>query len=257
MKNFLSFVVLLIGMISVQLVNAQSVTIDPVPNPPTICAGQGTIVSLTANTTGEIAIGYAWSDSGSTQAINVSPLVTTIYTITVTFLGGLTATDNETVTVLPAPPQATITPAGPTTVCIGNTVQLDASAADTWQWYLNGNPITGATSQTYIASVSGDYTVTGTIGNCSVPISAATTVSIIPLPVANVTPPGPIDLCYGITVTLTADPVSGATYQWQYSVNGNPPWSDIVGETNQTYDAGTTGRNRVAVTVGGCVNYSN
>jgi hypothetical protein len=258
MKKIFMFVVLLVNILAPQLVSAQfSATIATVPNPATICAGQGTNVSLTATGTGGPVIGYAWSNGGNTQAINVSPGATTTYTVTITFLGGATANANQAVTVIAAPSQATITPAGPTTVCTGNTVQLDASIADTWQWYLSGGPIPGATSQTYIAGASGDYTVMGTIGNCTTPMSNPTTVSIIPLPTANVTPAGPLTTCYGTPITLTADFVPSATYQWQYSINGNPPWSNVLGETNQTYNATVTGWNRVAVSVGACTNYSN
>lgn len=257
MKKFFMFVVLLVSILAPQLVSAQTATIATVPNPAIICAGQGTVVSLTATGSGGLVIGYAWSNGGNTQAINVSPGATTTYTVTVTFLGGATANANQAVTVVAAPSQATITPTGPTTVCTGNTVQLDASIADSWQWYVNGGPIPGATSQSYIANASGNYTVMGTIGNCTTPMSNPTTVNIIPLPTANVTPAGPLTTCYGTPIVLTADPVPGATYQWQYSINGMPPWSNILGETNQTYNATVSGFNRIAVTIGACVNYSN
>lgn len=257
MKKIVYFVVLLVSILAVQLVSAQTATIATVPNPATICAGQGTNVSLTATDSGGIVIGYAWSNGGVTQAINVSPLATTTYTVTITFMGGLTANASQAVTVNPAPAQATITPVGPTTVCTGNTVQLDASAGDSWAWFLNGSPISGATSQTYFASVSGDYTVLVTIGNCNAPMSAITTVSVIPLPTANVTPNSAQGTCFGTTILLTADPVTGASYQWWYSPTGlSGSWSVIVGETNQTYNAGTTGRNGVQVTIGGCTNRS-
>jgi len=257
MKKIVYLIVLMISMISTQLVTAQSVTITSNPNPADICAGQGTIVSLTANPVGGPVIGYAWSNGGNTQAINVSPLATTTYTVTVTFLGGVTANASQTVNVFPAPAQATITPVGPTTVCTGNTVQLDANLMATWQWYFNGNIIPGATSQTYFAAATGDYTVLGTNGNCNVPMSAITTINIIPLPTANVTPAGPLTACFGNSITLTADPVIGASYQWWYSPTGlSGSWSLIMGATGQTYDANTTGYNGVQVTVGGCTNRS-
>lgn len=257
MKKIILFVVLLASMLVAQLVNAQSVTITTNPSPAVICAGQGTVVSLTANGTGNVVIAYAWSNNSTNQSINVSPAGTTTYTVTVTFMGGATASASATVTVLPAPAQATITPAGPTTICTGNTVQLNASAMDTYQWFHNGNIIPGATNQTYFASTSGDYTVIGTIGNCNVPMSAITTVNIIPLPTANITPTGPLTTCYGTTITLTADPVTGANYQWWYSPTGlSGSWSIIMGATNQTYNASTSGYYGVQVTVGACTNRS-
>lgn len=248
-------IALLIGMTAWQTVTAQSVTVTPATAD--ICAGSGTNVTLLATPTGGMLPTYAWSPGGNTtQSINVSPAVTTVYTVTVTFFGGTTAVNTATVTVIPQPPQATITPVLPTTVCTGSTVQLNASAGDAWQWYLNGSPISGATTQTHIANVSGDYTVLVTVGTCNAPMSAITNVSIIPLPIANVTPNNPQNTCFGGSILLTADPVMGAAYQWQYSPDGYAPWSTIVGATNQTYNATISGWNRVQVTVGGCVNYS-
>jgi hypothetical protein len=52
--------------------------------------------------------------------------------------------------VLPAPPVPTIMQAGN---------QLTSSSATNNQWYLNGNPIPGATGQVYFATGPGSYTV--------------------------------------------------------------------------------------------------
>lgn len=53
-------------------------------------------------------------------------------------------------TVNPSPDKPTITVDGYT---------LTATAASSYQWYLDGDPINGATDQTYSATASGDYTV--------------------------------------------------------------------------------------------------
>src|SRR5436190_2808264 len=85
-----------------------------------------------------------------------------------------------TVTVNPAPPTPTITPGGPTTFNQGGNVTLTSSSATGNQWYLDGNPIGGATSNTYVATVGGDYTVIVTTTGCSSAPSAATKVTVIP-----------------------------------------------------------------------------
>jgi hypothetical protein len=244
----------MIQILSTQLANGQ--TVDITPATATICAGSGTSTTLQANPAGGIVISYLWSNNSTSSTIDVSPLTTTTYTVTATFVGGTTSNASATITVIPQPAQATITPVGPTTVCTGTNVQLDASAGDSWQWYLNGSSVSGATSQTYFAPAGGDYTVLVTVGSCNAPMSTSTTATIIAPPVANVSPSGPLDVCYGNSITLTADPVSGATYQWQYSPNGFAPWADIAGETNQTYDATVSGYNRVYVAVGACGDYS-
>jgi hypothetical protein len=56
---------------------------------------------------------------------------------------------------------ATITPAGPTTFCTGDSVKLqaDTGTSYTYQWQLGGTAITGATSSSYEAKLAGSYTV--------------------------------------------------------------------------------------------------
>src|SRR5258708_39521667 len=82
------------------------------------------------------------------------------------------------VTVNPIPATPAITPGGPTTFFVGGSVTLTSGSASGNQWYLNGNPIGGATAQQYIATVSGAYTVIVTGIGCNSAPSAATTVTV-------------------------------------------------------------------------------
>ncbi|MGH9142246.1 MAG: beta strand repeat-containing protein, partial [Vicinamibacterales bacterium] len=155
------------------------------------------------------------------------------------------ATENGTlvVTVIPATP--TITPGGPTTFCAGGSVTLTSSAAAGNQWLLNGNPIGGETNQTFVASASGDYTVTVTENGSTSAPSAITTVTVNPTPpTPTITPGGPTTFCAGGSVTLTSSSASGN----QWFLNGNP----IGGATNQTYVATVAGNYTVVVTASGC-----
>ncbi|WP_306641343.1 DUF7619 domain-containing protein [Sanyastnella coralliicola] len=92
---------------------------------------------------------YNWTDLGDGADQTVSPEETTTYTVTVSSDEGCSDTDEVQVTVNPLP-TAEITEAGPV---------LTASAGDSYQWYLNGDMIDGATSQEYTATENGIYTV--------------------------------------------------------------------------------------------------
>jgi hypothetical protein len=166
------------------------------------------------------------------------------YTVTVTTNGCSSAASAiTTVTVNPIPPTPTITPGGPTTFCAGGSVTLTSSSASGNQWLLNGNPIGGATNQTFSANATGSYTVTVTTTGCTSPASAATTVTVNPIP-ATPTITGASSFCTGGNTTLTSSAASGN----QWYLNSNP----IGGATNTTFIAAAAGSYTVTVTASGC-----
>jgi hypothetical protein len=150
-----------------------------------------------------------------------------------------------TVTINPIPSAPTVAAGGPTTFCAGGSVTLTSSSASGNQWYLNGNPIGGATSQTYSATASGDYTDVVTTNGCSSTASASTTVTVNPIPsTPTISAGGSTTFCAGGSVTLTSSSASGN----QWYLNGNP----IGGAMGQTYVAGAAGDYTVVVTTSGC-----
>jgi uncharacterized delta-60 repeat protein len=78
------------------------------------------------------------------------PVVTTTYTVVGTASGGCQNIDSVTITILGNPGVPTITKSWDT---------LTSSPAFSYQWYYNGNPISGANSQTYIYTMNGNYYV--------------------------------------------------------------------------------------------------
>ena len=73
--------------------------------------------------------------------------------------------------------QVTVNPLPvPVITNVGTT--LNTGSFSSYQWNLNGNPISGATSQSYSASQGGPYTVTVTDGNGCVGTSAPITLSV-------------------------------------------------------------------------------
>ncbi|HEX7679307.1 MAG TPA: IPT/TIG domain-containing protein, partial [Thermoanaerobaculia bacterium] len=158
------------------------------------------------------------------------------YTVTVTASGCTSAASAATVvTVNPIPATPTITPGGPTTFCAGGSVTLSSSSASGNQWFLNGNPIGGATNQTYVATAAGSYTVTVTASGCTSASSAATVVTVNPNPNATITAPPTANSGSTGNVASVANAGVGATYNW--------------GITNGTITAGT-GTNSITFTAG-------
>jgi hypothetical protein len=136
--------------------------------------------------------------------------------VTVTTAAGCSDTKSANVTINAIPAKPTITPGGPTTFASGGSVTLNSSSATGNQWYLNGNPIGGATNSSYVANAGGNYTVVVTTNGCSSPASDAATVTICPNSsiVTNANDSGPgslrqaiLDACDGATITFDMNQV--------------------------------------------------
>src|SRR5204863_412105 len=143
----------------------------------TIC--EGSFAILTASGAGT----YAWMPGAmSGSGVIVSPTVTTTYTVTGTDATGCTSSATITITVNPRP---VVTISGASSYCQGGSTMLSASAGASYQWFLNGAPVSGATSVTYSASAPGIYNVMVTSGaGCS--DSAATGITMIENPAPTV-----------------------------------------------------------------------
>jgi hypothetical protein len=220
-----------------------TVTVNPfavisiTPAAPQICLGSS--VSLTASG----ADTYNWSGLGAGVSHSVSPTATTTYSVTGTDVNGCSGTASVTVTVNSFA-VINITPAAPQ-ICLGSSVSLTASGADTYNWSGLGAGVSHSVSPTATTI----YTVTGTdLNGCSG--TASVTVTVNPFAVINITPTAP-QICLGSTVTLTA---SGAdTYNWSglgagVSHNVSPTATTIYTVTGTDVN-GCSGTASVTVTV--------
>ena len=146
-----------------------------------------------------------------------------------------------------------ISPAGPTTFCQGNSVILNATTSGpNYQWKKNGVNIPGAILSSYTVTTKGTYTCE-TSSACDTEISTGIFVNVQKNPPASITAGGATTFCEGGSVVLTANTGAGLSYKW---------YKDAVlipGATSINYTATTAGiyKCNVTKTATGCNKNSN
>ncbi|MFM6934267.1 MAG: Ig-like domain-containing protein, partial [Flavobacteriales bacterium] len=195
---------------------ATSVTVNALP---TLLANTGsTAICQGATTTlSNSTAGGSWSSNNnniatinpSTGLVNGVNAGTAVLTYTYTNANGCTnsVSTNFTVNALPS---ATITASGATTFCQGGNVTLTASAGSSYLW--SGS---NETTQSIVATTSGNYVVTVTNANGCSAVSVPMAITVNALPAATITANGPTTFCQGGSVTLVAS--AGSTYLWSGS----------------------------------------
>jgi len=180
-------------------------------NDVSICSGLSTNLNAISSNT----VSYSWLPTSGLSNPNIanpvaSPGSTTTYTVTISDSANCSVMDSVTVTVNPLP----IVDAGPdSSMCIGNSMNLQASGANTYVWDTNSSlSCTNCSNPIANPSVSTTYYVTGTDGNgCTARDSV--TVTITTTPSIAITPD--TAFCTGGSVQLNAS--GGVSYMW------NPP----------------------------------
>jgi GEVED domain/Secretion system C-terminal sorting domain len=177
-----------------------------------ICAGDS------LNLYGSGAGSYVWNNS-VIDSVTFLPAVADTFIVIGTDSNGCVNTDSLILTINPLP---TVALSGNNLVCSGDSTMLTGTSGGTSQWYLNGSPIVGATSNTYYATAAGVYNMTKTnLNGCSDSAATGITVTVVLPPTVTVS--GNSAICNGDSTTLTA---SGAnTYTW---VNGPATASNTV-----------------------------
>ncbi len=174
------------------------------------------------------------------------------YTVVATNNAGcFTASDAVEVTVLPVPAAPELLADGTTTFCEGASVLLTASgeADATFQWSLDGAPITGGEDGELTASSAGNYTVTAiNVEGCASVASNAIEVLVDAVPATPaVAATGVTTFCEGGSVALQAAGAPDDNYQW--SVDGMM----IPGAEGPSIDVAEAGNYTVVATnTAGC-----
>ena len=179
-------------------------TVIPIPtitasaSPTIICQGGTSTLSAIG------ALTYTWQPGNlSGSSVTVSPLTTTIYTVTGKNALGCSST--ATVQLVVNNPTIVVSPLSGT-LCSGQSATLIANGATSYTW----NPGAFTTSSIIVSpTVTTTYTLTSINGVCT--STTAIPISVSPTPTINAVS-NPTSICAGSTATLTGS--GGSTYTW-------------------------------------------
>ncbi len=164
----------------------------------TICSGQ----TLTLTTNGVSS--YSWSTGATTSSIVVTPTASILYTLSATSPFSCTASRSLSVTVNSGLPVLSVATTPTNNICLGKTVTLTASGANSYSW-------TGGVSNgtSFAPSTTSNYIVTGQ--NACGTATAQAGVTVAPLVVTAITSNSSV--CAGQSTSLIAtSAVNGYTW---------------------------------------------
>ena len=153
---------------------------------PQLCAGSN--LTLTTNAISN----FSWSNGATSPSIIISPTANTVYSLTATSPSNCIASTAISVTVSPGIPTLAIN-ASTNNICLGKTVTLTASGANSYSWtggVVNGGTVAPQTTTTYIVSGQNGCGTT----------TAALTITVAPLPVMLIA--NPTLVCSGSPATI-------------------------------------------------------
>jgi hypothetical protein len=203
---------------------------------PSFCFGDSTLLSMSAG-----GSSYQWYKNGALIAGATSQTyyasVAGYYNCIISDACGTDSLAANVHVVRFALPVVSLS--GSTNLCPGGSVNLTGSSGGASQWYLNGSPVGGATSNTYAATVAGVYNMTKTnINGCYDSASVGITVVNVTAPVVNLGTD--TTQCAG-TVVLDAQN-AGLSYLW---TDASTAQTLAVSSTG-TYDVTVTNANGCA-----------
>lgn len=146
----------------------------------TICAGESVNLTALANN-----VSYFWSagQNPTAQMITVSPTGSLIYSVTATNMYGCSTTATAAVTVNSLPNlSVSAVNNNAQTICLGETVQLNASGAASYQWVSSTSQLIYSGSPINVSpNANTTFTVFGTdINGCSNKATLALNVNVCP-----------------------------------------------------------------------------
>jgi hypothetical protein len=205
-------------------------------------------LTLTASSTG--ATSYQWySDNALVGDGSATLVVTSAGNYSVTATNGTCTTSRSDTYVVqnPTPHKATLSViAGSATLCEGGSVTLWSDSATGIQWYKDGVAISDANNESYVATMSGSYTVILNALGCHNTASDPIVVTVNANPTAAITAPAIVISNSTGNSASVASAGTGATYNW--SISGGTMTSGS-GTNTIAFAAGSAGTLTLSVTV--------
>ncbi len=209
-----------------------TVTITAV-GPTSFCTGSSVVLNSSATS------GNLWSNDDTSNSITVSESGN--YSLTYTDENGCTAQSNSIEINVSDAPAPTIATNGATTFCEGESVVLNASTSETYQWSLNGVAVQNATSQTWTATAGGAYSVTVTNTDQCDGVGTSSLVFVV----VNPTPTAGFDFDFtynGYTYEFNNNSTGATSYAWNFGDGSTST------EANPSHTFGTGGTHVVTLT---------
>lgn len=202
---------------------------------PDIAICNGSSINITA--TGGAA--YLWNNGATTSTINVNPIITSTYSVTVGS-AGCSATDEIIVTVNNVP---VVNAGADQTICAGSTSTIGATGGGTYLWSSGGET---TSSISVSPAITTTYSLTVTANGCSDTDEVIINVNPLPIVLLN----NDTTICSGTNITLTAS--GGSSYLWSSGSTGDSV--SVSPNTTSTYsvtvtDAGCSVSDNVIITV--------
>lgn len=190
------------------------------------CMGQTTLLSPIYGG-GSLPYSYVWSNGATSASINVSPSITTTYTVTITDANGCTNSDLTTLSIYDA---MVATLPTDTNVCQGNLVLLaPLVTGGDGNYIYNWNTGTNLSYENITATNDSIVSVYVTDGCNLNPVTLTVSIQTIPTPVIDYT----FDVnegCEPLTVSFTSvvTAVAGSSYLWNFGDDSTSEDADPV-----------------------------
>lgn len=227
--------------------SSNSLVITENPLPTAAITPNGTVSfcngdSLKVQATTSAGVTYQWLESGTPISGATGSLyyakAAGIYSVKVTNTTTGCTDKSLTLTVnIISPSVPTISAAGPTVFCLGDSVKLNSVVAIglTTQWQESNTDIPGATSGSYVTYTAGVFRLKVTNGVGCAAYSTPIKVTVNSLPDNTLSISGGTDICNGSASVILAPIKPGYKYQWRNL------GVDITGATGNPYYAKTAG----------------